>query len=250
MSGTKVSARGNELVTALKHAGEATADDLAGALGLSHASVKRLFAERSFSLIRVEAICQFLGMDMIDMMRQAELDAERLHQLTLAQETELVRDAKLLCVAHSLLNKWRFEEVISTYNISEHEGIVLMARLDRMKLIEMLPGNRYRLLVSRKFQWIPGGPIQAFFEQQLQADYFDSSFNKENEIRVFISAMLSTDSVHSTIKQIRKLADEVNEMHLNDEKLPLSKRRGISIVLASRPWEIRVFQSLRRTQPS
>jgi DeoR family transcriptional regulator, suf operon transcriptional repressor len=45
----KVSARGNELVTALKHAGEATADDLAAQLGVTVSAVRQqldhLYAE-------------------------------------------------------------------------------------------------------------------------------------------------------------------------------------------------------------
>jgi DeoR family suf operon transcriptional repressor len=41
VNGLKVSPRGNELVTALKHAGEATADDLAGELGVTVSAVRQ-----------------------------------------------------------------------------------------------------------------------------------------------------------------------------------------------------------------
>jgi DeoR family suf operon transcriptional repressor len=41
VSPVKVSARGNELVTALKHAGEATAEDLAGELGVTVSAVRQ-----------------------------------------------------------------------------------------------------------------------------------------------------------------------------------------------------------------
>ena len=41
MTGVRVSARGNELVTALKHAGEATADDLADRLGVTVSAVRQ-----------------------------------------------------------------------------------------------------------------------------------------------------------------------------------------------------------------
>ena len=41
MSSVKVSARGNELVTALKHAGEATADELAAQLGVTVSAVRQ-----------------------------------------------------------------------------------------------------------------------------------------------------------------------------------------------------------------
>ncbi|MDQ3642643.1 MAG: transcriptional regulator [Actinomycetota bacterium] len=41
MSGVKVSARGNELVTALKHAGEGTAEELAAQLGVTVSAVRQ-----------------------------------------------------------------------------------------------------------------------------------------------------------------------------------------------------------------
>ena len=37
--------------------------DIAGVLGLSEASVKRLFSERTFSLDRLDCICEMLGVD-------------------------------------------------------------------------------------------------------------------------------------------------------------------------------------------
>ena len=47
--------------------------------------------------------------------------------------------------------------------------------LDRLKFIELLPGNRIRLLVSRAFAWIPDGPIQRLFKSQLSQDFLKSN---------------------------------------------------------------------------
>jgi len=235
----------NTLKTELRKQGKTYAD-LTDALSLSHASVKRLFAERNFTLDRVEIVCRFLGMDIAELVHIMEKNAERLDQLTIEQEQQLVQDEKFLCMAHALLNKWTFSEVINNYDISEHEGIQFMAKLDKMKLIEMLPGNRYKLLVSRKFSWIAAGPIQRFFERQLQSDFLNSSFNKDGEDRVFASLMLSRGSMDELIRKLKKLVDEANELHLEDEKLPLEQRKGVSLVLAARPWEAKVFSALRR----
>jgi DNA-binding Xre family transcriptional regulator len=237
----------NTLKTELRKQGKTYAD-LTDVLSLSHASVKRLFAERNFTLDRVELVCRFLGMDIAELVHIMEKNAERLDQLTIEQEQQLVQDDKFLCMAHALLNRWTFSEVIDTYDISEHEGIQFMAKLDKMKLIEMLPGNRYKLLVSRKFNWIAAGPIQRFFEKQLQSDFFNSSFNKEGESRVFTSLMLSRGSADELIRKLKKLGDEANELHLEDEKLPLDQRKGVSLLLAARHWETKVFSSLRRTR--
>ncbi len=229
----------------LKRQGKTYAD-LTQVLDLSHASVKRLFAEKNFTLERLEKLCNFLGTDLADLVRAMEKNEEKIDQLTIEQEKEFVDDTRFLCFAHALLQRWSFDEIIETYAISEHEGIQMMARLDRMKLIEMLPGNRYKLLISSNFSWIKSGPIQNFFERQLQSDYFDCKFNKPDQLRVFLSSTLSASSVEAIMNKLNKLALEVNDYHLQDEKLSLEKRQGVSMVLAIRPWETKVFTALRR----
>ncbi|MDA1372715.1 MAG: XRE family transcriptional regulator [Proteobacteria bacterium] len=235
----------NTLKQELKHQGK-TYEDLEGVLALSHASEKRLFAEGKFSLDRVEKICDYLGLDLIGLVALMEEASDKIDQLTREQEEEFAKDVKLLCFAHCLLNGWKFDEIVNIYAISEHEGIKLMAKLDRMKLINMLPGNRYSLLISRKFSWIKSGPIENYFEQQLQADFFDTKFNQQDEVRVFVSSTLTDKSVDIIKGKIKKLAGELNDLHHEDEKLPLEQKRGMSMLLSLRPWETKVFKALRR----
>ena len=125
---------------------------VATALGLSEASIKRLFAENSFTLDRLAQICEFLHLEISELIHQMEKNLELTHSLTLEQETELVADVKLLMMAHFLMNKLEFQEIVDVYDISETEGIRLLAKLDRMKIIELQPGNRVRLMISKNFQ--------------------------------------------------------------------------------------------------
>ena len=46
--------------------------------------------------------------------------------------------------------------------------------------------------------------------------------------------------------KLTKLPGKVNDLHIEDEKLPLDNRQGTSLVLAIRPWETKVFTALRR----
>lgn len=91
----------------------------------------------------------------------------RISRLTREQEEELVADVRLLLVALLVRNRWGFEDIVREYAISETECVRLLARLDRLRLIELQPGNRVRLLVARNFRWIPGGPIERFFERHV-----------------------------------------------------------------------------------
>lgn len=83
----------------LKHQGK-TYEDLTDVLGLSHASVKRLFAEGSFTLERVDLVCEYLGLDFVSLVTLMDENSDKIDQLTLEQETEFAEDIKLLCFAH------------------------------------------------------------------------------------------------------------------------------------------------------
>ena len=223
---------------------------VASALELSEASVKRLFAGRFFTLDRLERICELLNMSFSELVRQSEKDIMLTQELTLEQEQELVSDIKLLLMAYLLINHIEFDEIIASYEISEHEGIKLLARLDRMKIIELQPGNRVRLLISPNFDWLPNGPIQRFFETRIQSEFFDSNFTGPGEVRVFLSGMLSREANAHITRRIQHLSAELNELIAECKSLPSDQCFGTSLLVAMRPWELRVFEELRRNEAS
>lgn len=222
--------------------------DVAGVLKLSEASVKRLFAKGTFTLDRLDSICELLGLDFADLVRLMEQTREMTTSLSVHQEQELVSDIKLLLMAHFLMSRWTFSEIIETYEISEVEGIQLVAQLDRMKIIQLLPGNRVKLLLSPDFAWISNGPIQKFYEQKVQSEFFDSSFTGPGEYRVFLSGMITHNSNTELIRRLKRVADEFIEMSIDDESFPIHERSGMSISIAMRPWGIKLFETLRRNK--
>ncbi len=219
---------------------------VANKLGLSEASVKRLFAENSFSLARLGQVCGIMNLEIADLIRQMEKNVELTTQLSLEQEAELAGDTKLALMAFFLMSKLEFSDIIRIYDISETEGIRLLAKLDRMKIIELLPGNRVKLMISKNFELIPDGPIQRFHEQKVQSEFFNSSFNGDGELRIFVSGMFSRPANAELIKKIKRLAEEANELKTETESLPFDQRFGCSLVMAIRPWEVKIFEQLRR----
>lgn len=220
--------------------------DLARDLQLSESTVKRMFALNAISLERLDQICSVLEMEITELLQSMEQEKMRIELLSAEQEKELVSDTKLLLVAISLLNKCSYSEILENYDISEFESIQLMARLDRMQIIDLLPGNRVKLKISRNFSWRPNGPIQKFFEKSVKTEYFDCLFNNSGELQLFVSGMLSKKSNTELINKIKKLAADFNTHHDDDISLPLADRFGTSMVLAIRPWELNAFEALRR----
>jgi predicted transcriptional regulator len=217
-------------------------------LDLSEASVKRLFSENSFTLHRLEQVCTLLNLEIADLVHEMEKNLNLTTHLSLEQEKELVADTKLLLMAHFLMSKLDFSDIIRIYDISETEGIRLLARLDRMKIIELLPGNRVRLLVSSKFEWIANGPIQRLHEKNVETEFVNSKFDGPGEFHIFISGMLSRAANAEIIRKIKRLAEDTNELKIESESLPLDQRFGTSLMMAIRPWEVAMFDQLRRVK--
>jgi transcriptional regulator with XRE-family HTH domain len=237
------------LVTTLKRALKAkglTYVDVAAHLDLSENSIKRLFAERSFSIERLEQVCELLDMEISDLVQAMLQDSRRVEMLTEAQEQEIAGDIKLLLVAICILNRWTFEEILAAYKLTANECIQLLAKLDRLQVIELLPKNRVRVIVAKNFKWRPNGPIQQLFQSTVQPDFFNSEFQQPGEKLLFSSGMLSRGANAVMMKKLERLVAEFNELHDADVGLPLHERFGTSVVVALRAWEFGLFRKLRR----
>jgi len=223
-----------------------TYKQVARELDLSEASVKRLFSEYSFTLGRIGQVCTMLNLEIADLIHQMEKNLNLTTQLTLAQEKELVADTKLLLMAHFLTNKLEFSDIIRIYDISETEGVRLLAKLDRMKIIELLPGNRVKLLISPNFKWIMDGPIRRLHKQKVFSEFLDSKFDGPGEYNIFVSGFLSRAANEEITKKLKRLADDIEELKIESESMPLEQRFGTSLMVAMRPWEVKIFDELRR----
>jgi transcriptional regulator with XRE-family HTH domain len=220
---------------------------LAKGLKLSEASVKRIFADRSFTLERLDRICELVGIEISDLAKMVTHDTGTPERLSSEQEKELVSDPKLLLVAVHALNHWSLEEIIETYALSKAECIRLLARLDRLQIIDLLPNDKIRVRVARNFAWLPDGPIQQYFHAQVQNDFFRSRFSDTGELMLFTSGMLSRNANAAIQARMKRLSAEFSELHHQDLDVPFPERLGTSLLVALRPWAPEGFKKLRRT---
>ena len=223
-----------------------TYQQLGAAIDLSEASVKRLFASRRFTLERLLQISHLLGFSLVELAQQASAERQRLHLLSEDQESELVSDVRLLLVAVCVLNQWRVPDILAAYQLSEPEVIQQLARLDRLRLIELLPGNRVRLNVARDFDWRADGPIRRFFRQQGMGDFLSSRFSEEGETLAFSHGMLTAPGLAQLQQELRELRSRFASLHEQGLQVPRSQRRGCGLLLALREWELPAFTALRR----
>lgn len=243
MSGSKVLIK--TLKKVLRSRG-ITYADIAKNLKLSEASIKRMFSLEHITLERLDSICTMLELDIIDLIRIIDLEQEKITNLTFEQEKELVSDTKFLLVAICVHNLWNFNEIVDKYKITETECIKYLARLDRLGLIQLLPNNKIRSMIAHDFQWLPDGPIEKFFEREVQNEFMKSKFKINDELRIYITGTLSKKSIDILKNNLKGIARQYSDLQIEDSRLPIESRFNTGLLMAIRPWELRVFSILKR----
>ncbi len=219
---------------------------VAEALGLSESSVKRVFSQENLSLDRLEQICAVMDLEITDLFDLTRAAEKRITELTEEQEEVLVSDPKVLLIAILAINHWTVPFILEKYRFSESELVALLVRLDRLGIIELLPGNRIKVRLAHNFSWRKGGPIQRFFESRVQEQFFKSSFLGKGELRITLQGALSAKSNELLQQRMRKIAEEFDSLVGEDRSLDHAMREGMTMVMAIRPWELGLFAELRR----
>ena len=231
------------IVRALKEALKArriSYGQVAQHLGLSLSSVKRLFSAGSFSLARLEEVCNLAGIDLLDLARVADENRLRVSSLTAEQERQLVSDPALLLTAVCVFNRSTYERILRNYRFSEVQLTKLLVRLDRMGLIELLPDNRIRRRIARNFAWLPGGPIHRYFVERVQGEFLSGAFDPDRDAQRFAWGMVSEQSATAVAGEGRRnhgrvrRSDPVRRSARRRERARYLSARGVSPMGACR----------------
>jgi DNA-binding Xre family transcriptional regulator len=223
-----------------------TYKQLAQTLNVSEASVKRNFSLQAFTLEKLEQICECLHLSLSELFQLSQKQQEKISQLSEEQELKLLANPKLLLAAVCVRDGWRFDEIISHYNIEKVEGIKLMTTLDKLKLIELLPNNRYKLLIAQDFRWIPGGPLAKFMENEVMVKFMAPKKNEPWMFRSYLRGRYSPSSVAIIQRRLEQLRQEAAKLSSEDNALPIEERQHIGLLMAMRPWEPSLFENMRR----
>ena len=220
--------------------------ELANAIGLSESSIKRLFSKGDMALSRLQEICEHLGLDISELALLTIEQQRNISRLSQEQELALIENPKLLLLAYLLTVGWSVKEISESYAYTETEAISMLAKLDKMKLIDLLPNNRVRLRVARDFQWRENGAINRFFSGQVQREFFNANFDSGDALRLVNNGYLSRASFASCQQKMRNLRREIDELIEADQRLDKKHLLPITHITAIRPWVFSMFEGYRK----
>lgn len=220
--------------------------NLAELIGLSEASIKRIFAAETFSLVRLEQICAALGLSIAEVVRMAAQRTDHEGQrLTQAQEQVLASEPRLLAVFYLLLNGRTPHAIATELDLQERELRRLLVRLDAERLVELQPRMKVRLRTSHVIDWRSDGPVRRLYEQQIKQEFLQGDFAGRGETLNFSSAELSEASARILARKIEMLARDFADLAALDAGAPDDQKRSMGLMLALRPWVFSMYQGLR-----
>ncbi|MDA8191811.1 MAG: transcriptional regulator [Gammaproteobacteria bacterium] len=223
--------------------------DVAVAMELSEVIVKRLFSTDNLSLNRLVELCDLLDMRLAELTQAATASTPRLSRLDEKQEAELVSDPKLLLVATYALNHWRMADIVGRCRLDEAECLRCLLRLDRMRLSDLLPGNRIHINITRDFEWLPCGPIEQYFTSRGRDDSLTSNFDADDASVYFVHGMPTTEAHIKFITRLCKLRKRLASLHDESVHAAIGERQGTAILLALRDWEPPISPDCGDCQP-
>jgi transcriptional regulator with XRE-family HTH domain len=218
---------------------------VAEALDLSLPSVKRLFSNGEFTLERIDRICELAGVELSELLEGMQKRAQPASKLTVAQEEEIVSDPKLFLTTWLVLNRTGFDEIIGEYRFTERELLRHLIKLDRLKVIELQPRNRVRVLVSRHFAWRVGGPVQKYIHQKLLREFLATHFAEQEATFVFHGGSVTPAALAQLRRVLENASRECAEI-IDRDRASEAPRAGAAFLLALRPWQYSGFAEFLR----
>lgn len=210
--------------------------ELGRRMGLSEVTLKRLFTGRTeFTLARFEALCQVMDVDPAGLLRRASVSRNQPRaQLSEEQEAGLAANLGLFRL---------FSALLKGRNLRGRRDAAFTRNLDqlvRMGLVKDGPEGP-RVLVARRYQWLPGGPLARRYGAELQKDFLEAKFQGAGEASHFHSLVLSPRSRKVALKLAERFIQDLQRLSQEDLLADPQVEGTLTVFLGLRPWVPSMF---------
>lgn len=220
-----------------------TYKDVAKHCQLSEASVKRIFSEGTFTLSRVLEICALLEMPISELSKLAERTTYELqHEYTDEQEAFFSKNPKTLAYFDWLLKLRSPRAIADQFGLTKRQSASFLSQLESLRLIERLPRDRVRFLVSKNVRWKKNGPLRGAFFEKAKNEFLTGPFDGSHELFKFSILDLSEHSQRRLISRLHAVLEEAAREAALDATVK-QKTKKVGVFLATREWSFSLLDS-------
>ncbi len=221
----------------LRHGGW-TARRLAEEFRISEATAKRWLAGKGLTLDKIERLAGLCGLGIAELAREAEHAQPGLtRELTLAQERELARDVFLSFLFMTIVGGISPQEIAEDLGVPVPSMEIALAKLERLALIDRLPGGRVRSLVDRSVLFRKS-PMRALFEARMKPNFLAIDFSAADAVYASEVMKLSEAGAAMLAELIEQHRRDVQALAERDRDTALLTRKWYGLLCAMRPLDL------------
>ena len=221
------------LRTALRRNGLRIAD-VAQHCAVGEASIKRWLNGNGLTLGRLEQLAALAGLTLAELAQTADEPPDYMsRELTLAQEKALSEDELLSLVFIVTLAGEAWQDIITDFGIPEPAVTAALARLDKLALIDRLPGGRIRPRIVRDIIWRKA-PMRAQFEARMKPQFMAMDFAAQGAIYASDVYKLSDRGAAMIAELLEKHRRELQALADEDRRTSRLTRRWHAVMTAAR----------------
>lgn len=193
-----------------------THEQFARRLGVSLPTARRWLKGEGISLSDWGRVLETLGLDLEEFVRKAGVPSKRQFTYTEAQEAALANTPGLLAYLDLLLAGKTAGQIAKAHSLKAADSTYYLAKLEKLELIEWLPGDRVKVLVEGEPRWNPGGPLAKKFREQILRDFLATYSTRPENLRAGIYR-LSAASQAQLGALSAELLRKLRTLELNDK---------------------------------
>ena len=169
---------------------------------------------------------------------------DRPEVLTLAQERALKSDELLALMFITILSGYPPEETAADFALPPRQVEAALVRLERLALINRLPGGRVRSLVDRTIIWRKS-PMRSLFEERMKAQFMAIDYASTDAVYTSEIAKLSPKGAAMLAELIEAFRRDVQALARQDRQESHLPRRWFATLAVTRTLDDSGIERLR-----
>ncbi len=194
-----------------------TQAEIARKLGVGTATVKRWLHGKGLGLRTLSQLCAIANITLAELAEQSAVPDRSNDQLTLAQEKALTASAELSTVFFIIVSGWPVSEAEEGFGIEPGNIARHVEKLERLALIDRLPGGRLRARLDPAHVW-QREPMRRHFEKYMKHLFFELDYGDPATIFGVETMKLSPVGIARVAERIERFRGELREIAQDDRR--------------------------------
>ena len=221
---------------------KATYESMAKALKTSPATIKRRLNGEDLTLKQLRELASALSVSFYEIIELSKVVKREPHLFTVEQEKLLSSNFKIKMLFRHILAGVSFSKIKAELELTEKEMRNYSRDLEKVGLIQLLPADRFSLMVHYPFRWQPNGHLQKTYGQvilknifaRIESDPGKAGFNKKYEL------ILNDESYKKFCEDIQETYNKylnLSEIHMETQPDLTRVVSGIFFIDRFSAWE-------------